>query len=566
MFKKINQKWSNFILILGIIIICNILSAYVHGYLDLTEDKRFTLTKATKTLAKKIDEIVYIKVLLDGEFPAGFKRLQTSTKEFLDQLKSQNKNIQFEFENPTSGTPDENAKVAAELAKDGIVPTSLKYYDGNQLVQKVIYPYAIFSLGARKAVVNLLEEQTPGSDEEVILNNSISMLEYKFSNIFQKMLLTERQNIAFSQGNGELDPTLTNRLNRELRKYYDTGALILDSLVQIDTSLDLLIIAGPRKNISLENQFKIDQYLMRGGKIIYALEKLDANLDSIAKYKMYVPKDIVTDMDNMLFKYGVRIQPNLIMDLECSSIPQVVGMSGDKPQTMMFPWNYHLSIPSLNNHPINKNIDRVNMFFPSSIDLLPNDIKKTVLLKSSKYSRTQFNPVRLTFEILKFTPDPAKYNDGEKPVAVLLEGEFESFFKNRVPESFKQTLNQLKTPFVEKSIPTKQIVLSDVDFMQNLINYRTGEAEEIGYNKWEIKYYKGNKDFILNAIQYMMDEDGVLESRSKELKLRLLDGIKAKKERKFWQMINIVLPTILIALIGVIYNYFRRKKYAIAKS
>ena len=182
-------------------------------------------------------------------------------------------------------------------------------------------------------------------------------------------------------------------------------------------------------------------------------------------------------------------------------------------------------------------------------------------MSSSPYSRTQFNPVRLNFEILKSEPDPAKFNDGNKAVAVLLEGRFESFFKNRVSASFQQTLNQLNTRFVEESVPTAQVVFSDVDFMQNLLNTRTNETEEIGFNKWEIKYYKGNKDLILNTIEYLLDEGGVLSARSKELKLRLLDKVKAKKEKTKWQLINIVLPLLFLALSGLIYNYWRRKKY-----
>ncbi|MFM2394888.1 MAG: hypothetical protein RLZZ546_2871 [Bacteroidota bacterium] len=556
------NKWTNFLLLCGIVLIINFLSSYFNTYIDLTADKRFTLTKASKDLVKDLD-VVYIKVLLDGDFPAGFKRLQNATRELLTQFKSENRKIQFEFENPVSGTSEEIIKTRDELAKEGIVPTALKYNDGTQLVQKAIYPYAIINIGNRSAIVNLLEEQTMGSDEEVVLNNSISLLEYKFCHALQKMLLKERQNILFTDGNGEINEKFTFRLQRDLGKFYKTGRLILDSVVQIDTSVNLLIVAAPQKPLSLQSQFKIDQFIMRGGKVLWIIEKLATSLDSIAKYQFYVPRDIMTGTDDMLFKYGVRVQPNLIMDLQCTNIPQVVGMSGDKPQTVMFPWPYHLSLSSKDNHIINKNIDKVNMFFPSSIDTVGknSEIKKTVLLSSSGYSKLQFNPVRLNFEILKSEPDPSKFNNGDKAVAVLVEGNFESFFKNRVPEDFRQALQKLKTPFIEKSKKTKQIVISDIDFMQNLVNSRTNETEEIGFNKWEIKYYKGNKDFILNSIEYLLDEDGVLESRSKEIKLRLLDKIKVKKERKKWQLINLLLPLLFVALIGIAYHYIRRKRY-----
>lgn len=563
MSKKLSPAWLSFLMITGVVILVNFISSYFHTYIDLTQDKRYTLTDATVETFEKVDEIIYVKVLLEGDFPAGFKRLQSSIREVLSQLKAVNPKLQFEFENPVQGTQNDIIKTRDALAKEGLIPTSLKYYDGTQLVQKAIYPYAVINIGARKAVVNLLEEQQPGSDEEIILNNSISLLEYKFAHTLQKMMLKEKQNIVFTAGSGELDSRFTYRLEKELRKYYDTGRIVLDSVVQIDTSVHLLIVAAPKREISLQNQFKIDQYIMRGGKVIWAMEKLTASLDSIAKYQFYVPQDIVTGVDDMLFKYGARVQPNLIIDLECSAIPQIVGMTGDKPQTMMFPWYYHPVLQSNNNHVIVKNIDRVNMFFPSSIDTVETalPVKKTILLASSPYSRTQFNPVRLNFEILKSQPDPSKFNDGGKAVAVLLEGEFESFFKNRVSASFQETLRQLNTAFVEKSIPTKQVVFSDIDFMQNLLNSRTNETEEIGFNKWEIKYYKGNKDLILNTIEYLLDEEGVLGARSKEIKLRMLDKVKAKKEKTRWQIINLVLPLVFLGLIGGVYTVWRRRKY-----
>jgi ABC-2 type transport system permease protein len=560
--EKWNNPWLKWLLIVGILIFINIIAAYIHGSLDLTEDKRYTLTPATKKMVASFDEIVYVKVLLDGEFPAGFIRLRNETREVLNQLKAINPRIQFEFENPVQGTSEEILKSRETLEKDGIIGTTLKYYDGTQMVQKTIYPYAVINIGSKKAVVNLLEEQTPGIDEEVILNNSVALLEYKFTNTFQKLLLNQRQRIFFTTGQGELDPPYTYRLERELRKYYTTNRVILDSVIQLDTSINLLIVAGPRKEIANKNLFKIDQYIMRGGKVVWLVEKLDASLDSIAKYGFYVPRDIVSNTDNILFKYGARIQPNLILDLDCSAIPQVVGMSGDKPQTMMFPWNYHLALSSKNNHKIVKNIDRVNMFFPSSIDTLPvKGVKKTILLSSSPYSRTQFNPVRLNFEVLKVQPDPSKYNDGNKAVAVLLEGKFESFFKNRVTADFAQTLAQLNASFKEESIPTQQIVISDIDFMQNLINPRNNKTEEIGFNKWEVKYYKGNKDFILNCIDFLLDADGVMDARSKEIKLRLLDQVKVKNEKGKWQAINLILPLCFLAIVGLVYNFWRRKKY-----
>ncbi len=553
----------NIIFVLVLLIGINIISNYVNSYIDLTEDKRFSITEPTKEVVSSFEDAIYIKVMLDGEFPSGFKRLQTATKDLLEEFRSLNPNIHYIFEDPTSGTRQEKTDKRDQLSKLGLVPTSLQYYDGTQTVTKPIYPFALINLGARKVAVSLLEEQAPGVDENIVLNNSVSLLEYKFADALQKLQSGDPKNIMFTEGNGELPPRYTFSLERNLRKFHNTGRLNLDSVVHIDKDLDLLIVAAPTTTVSDKNKFKIDQYIMNGGKVIWLIEKLDANLDSINMHKFYVPRDIPTGLDDLFFKYGIRIEPNLIMDLECTRIPQVVGMQGDKQQMQLFPWPYHPAIAPTSHHPIVKNLDRINLFFPSSIDTLKTatNVKKTVLLESSPYSRLQYNPVRLNFEILKTPFLQEKFNDGKKPVAVLVEGEFESAYKNRVSSNFRETLASMDLTFKEKSAPTKQLFVSDVDFAQNLVNPRNDKAEQIGFNKWEVRYFNGNKNFINNAIEYMLDESGVLQARSKEIKLRLLDGVKTKNDRSKWQIINIVLPLIFVLLFGLLFNFFRTRRY-----
>lgn len=561
---KSMSKFLQIAIIVAIVFVINVISDYVYTDFDLTDDHRFTLSHSTKDLVESADDNITIRVLLDGEFPAGFKRLQTSVRDILSKFRSINGKIVYEFDDPNAGSPQVVERNIKQLVEEKIIPVNLSYSDGTQFVQKPVFPFAIITYKAKKYVVNLLEEQKPGDDEEEILNNSISLLEYKFANTFQMMLSQKMKNILFTQGNGEFDDSQLFRLTAELRKFNKVGLVSLDSLIRLDSTIDLVIIPSPKKPFSLQNQFKLDQYVMDGGKIIWMIDKFETSLDSINKYQFYVPTANETGLDEMLFKYGVRIMPDLIMDLECSQIPQVIGMAGDKPQTRLFPWPYHLAIASNNNHPIVNNIDRVNLFFPSTIDTIKTNtsIKKTTLLKSSKYSRSQLAPVRLTFEILKTAPDPAKYNSGNRPVAVLLEGQFESFFKNRLTPDFKAVLDQIHVAFKEQSKPTKQIVVSDADFAKNLVNKETGITEDIGYNKWERRYYKGNKDFILNAVEYMLNGEQVLDARSKEVKLRLLDGIKTKTERTKWQAINVVLPIVLLVIFGIMYQIFRRRKYA----
>jgi len=559
-----SNRYLQLLLVVAIVFLINVIGSFIYMEFDLTDDNRFTLSENTKKIVSTAGDNMSIRVLLDGEFPAGFKRLQSSVLDILNKFRDINPNIVFEFEDPTVGSVKELEQKKKLLQEDNIIPISLSYSDGTQLVQKAVFPFAIINYRQKKYIVNLLEEQKPGDDEEIILNKSVALLEYKFANAFQKLQSERPKNVLFTQGNGEWEENQTFRLESEIRRFHRVGRVSLDTLMKLDSTIDLVILAGPKTPMTLQNQFKLDQYVMNGGKIIWLIDKFPVSLDSINKHKFYVPEDIATGLDDMLFKYGVRIMPDLIVDLECSSIPQVVGMSGDKPQTKLFPWVYHMAAASEIQHPVVKNIDRVNLFFPSTIDTVKTEgnVKKTILLKSSKYSRSQLSPVRLSFEILKVAPDPSKFNDGNRPVAYLLEGEFESFFKNRLTPEFQSMLDRIGVKFKDKSIPAKQIVISDSDFAKNLINTTTGDTEDIGYNKWERRFYKGNKDFILNAVEYMLDENNILESRSKEIKLRLLDTVRTKQEKSWWQFINVGLPVLLLALFGFVYQYFRKRRYA----
>lgn len=562
--KKGSEAIFLVLIVLAILVVINIIANIFHTQIDLTGDKRFTLTDATVKLLEEQDEPILIKVLLDGDFPSGFKRLSNSTEEMLQKFNNINGYIDYDFEDPLNGSVDDINARTQELAKDGVMPTDLSFREGDEMTRKLIYPWAIISYRQRRILVNLLEEENPNLSKEEILNNSVSLLEYKFVDAIQKLMLTEKPNILFTTGNGELRDEQMAALFKGLRSFYNTGRLSLDSVVQIKPELDLLVVAGPKAPISLKNQFKIDQYVMNGGKVIWLTEKMNVSLDSISRNKFYVPDLFNTELDDLFFKYGVRVQPNLVLDLECSKIPQVIGQQGGKAQTKLFNWYYHPLIASRSNHPIVKNIDRVNMFFPNTIDTIKTNgnLKKTVLLESSDYSRFQMLPMRLNFEILRYEPDASKFDKGPQPVAVLVEGEFESFFKNRVSQESLATLEKIGSTFKENSKPTKQLFVSDADFTKNIFDPSSNRHSGIGFNNWEKQLYLGNSDFILNSIEYMLDQNGVLEARSKEVKLRLLNTVKAKEERTKWQLINIVLPLVLLILFGLIFQFIRKRKYA----
>ena len=560
-------NYIKLIIIAAILIVINIIASYVHSYIDLTEEKRFTLAESTTNLLYEVEDRIIIKVLLEGKFPASFKRLQQATREMVGEFRDENSNIDYVFEDPTEGDMDNVNNRIRSLAELGVVGRSLTYFEGKEKVQKLVFPYALVQYGDREVIVNLLETASGPEDEESMLNKSVSLLEYKLANAVQKITARNQGNIVFTSGQGELEPKYRTSLKNELSRFYNIGDLPLDSITSIGQEADLVIVARPTKEFSLKNQFKLDQYVMNGGKIIWLIDKMDAHLDSIQKYKFYVPKEYPLGLDDMWFKYGARIQPNFVLDLQSTAIPQVIGQSGGRPQTQLFPWFYHPLVAPASTHPIVKNLDRVNMYWPSTIDTIQTKthVQKTVLLASSQYSRYQMNPVRLNFEILKVEPDPSKFNKGRQPVALMLEGQFPSLFENRVDESFKKTLESINQPFRAVSVPTKQLIVSDSDFAANWFNERTQESYPMGYNPYLPQgqnIFQGNQDFMINTIEYMISEGGVLEARNREVKLRLLNGPKVREEQTMWQLINIGLPLLFIILFGLVYNYLRRRKYS----
>ncbi len=553
-------------LVVALLILVNVAAQYFNGFADLTEENRFTLSDSTMDLVKSIDEVVYIRVLLDGEFPAGFKRLKAATLERLDQFRSENPYIEYKLEDPSEGSIEQINERRQGLSEKGITPINLMVRDGNQRTEKLIYPYAIINYAGRENVVNLLEPQTMNQDQDVVLNNSINLLEYKFGNALSKLTSKKKPNVVFAAGHGELGESVTASLEKELKDFYNTGRIYLDSIYQLDQEADVLIIAAPKTKISDKIQLVIDQYIMNGGKVAWLIESFEVNLDSINGKDFYVPKPIEHGLDDMLFKYGVRIKKNLILDLECSQIPQVIGMQGGKAQTELFPWYYHPLSASKISHPIVNGIDRVNFKFPSTIETIDTElgIEQTILLSSSDYSRFQVYPFRINFDILRLAPDPSKFNKGSQPIAVLLEGEFDSYFKNRLSEQQQDALEKIGSEFKPTSVNTKQVVVSDADFIKNLFNPNTSQISPIGFNKWEQKVYGGNKSFIVNIVEYLVDDYGLLEARAKDYKLRMLDKVKTAQEATKWQMINLVIPILLIWLFAIGYFYFRKRKYTTA--
>ncbi len=551
------------LLISGILLLFYIGSQWLHTTIDATEERKFTLSPATKTLLNGLEDKIYIKVLLDGTFPAGFKRLQESTEDMLRRFAQVSPQIEYNFENPNDGTIEEVNDRRNQLAKDGLIPTKLRISDAAGASAQYIYPFAIINYGTRSIPVTLLQDDIPGADKEVILNNSISLLEYKLADGIQKIKAKSKRIVAFTTGQGELNRFQTAAFEKDLTNAYAVNRIDLDSVVQIPKEIKVLIIAKPMKAFSEVKLFMLDQYIMHGGHVIFLIDPLIVSLDSIGNNKFFIPPPNDVNLNPLLFKLGARINTNLVLDVQCTRIPMVVGMQGDKPQTELFPWYYHPLISSISDHPITKGLDRIQLEFPGSIDTIQTatDIQKTILLTSSPYSRIQMTPVRLNFDILREEPDPKLFNKGPQSFAVMLEGAFESFYQNRLSNEQLQVLDNAGLTYKASGDSAKILVVTDGDIIKNLVNTGTGETAPLGYNKYENTTFTGNRDFLLNAIEYMLDESGVLEARSKDIKLRLLNTVKAKEEGVKWQLINILGPLGMILILGLLYQFLRRRKY-----
>lgn len=567
------QALIQLVLLIGILLFVNILANgrlggnALYTYWDMTEEKRYTLTQPTEQLLEELDDIVYIRVLLDGEFPAGFKRLQSATQDILDDFRSVSGLIEYSFEDPGAGTVEEINQRRKELSKDGINPVNLRVKDTEGTAERLIYPYAMIYYRNRMSIVNLLENEVPGVPPEITLNNSVGLLEYKFSNTIQKIQFARKPNLLFLSGHGELLPIQLADLKKTLRQYYEIGHVNLDSIVAIGEEASAMVIAKPTRPFSEMDKFKLDQYIMNGGKVIWLIDQLAVDLDSLQGRQHYYPNEYDLNLEDLLFRYGARIQPNLILDMQSSRIPLATGIVGNAPQFDYFRYPYHLVVTPGNSHPIVKSLGAVNLLYPSTIDLdveVKTGVEKTPLLTSSANTRLQYIPVEMDFEFLRYDLDASKFNKPPQTVALLLEGTFPSLYENRVTEGMMTGLRQLGLEFKTQSAPTKMIVVSDGDVARNRVKVSaSGETSysPLGYNEFE-RFQFANKDFLVNAIEYMMDDQGVIEARGKEVKLRLLDTVKADQSSSFWQLVNIGLPLLFLAGFGFLYQWIRRRRYA----
>ena len=558
-----SQALLQFIFFCGILLFVNVLAGIFYTQADLTGDRRYTLAQPTKQLLRDLQERVYVEVLLDGEFPAGFKRLQTATREMLEDMRSQNGLIEYNFEDPLRGSREDVQGRQQALREAGIEPMTIDIKETGQSVKKSVFPVAIFHYGSRQIPVNLIENSSPAISAEVI-NNSEKKLEYKFASAIKQLLMPAKQFILFTAGHGELTKLQTFDLERSLLQFYNTDRLVLDSVVNLTpASCALLVIAKPRTAFAEKDKFKVDQYIMQGGHVLWLIDRLNADLDSLAATGHFVPQDYPLQLEDMLFKYGIRIMPDLVMDMECSKLKLVAGKVGNQPQFELYPWYYFPTVLPVGTHPIVRNLDRVDLHFCSTIDTIRTKtaVTKTPLIKTSRYSNLQFSPVDISFEIIRQAPKPEFFNKGPQTVGVLLEGVFASNYENRVSADMLAGLQRIGMDFRATSVPTRMLVISDGDVAANFANEERKQWYPLGYNRNEDIAY-ANKDLLLNAIEYLIDPNGVVAARSKTVELRLLDTVRAQAEKPMWQALNLALPLAFLGLFGWLFNWLRRRRYA----
>ena len=558
---RINKKksWINLSIGIASIFLINYVAFHVFDRFDLTSEKRYSLSGATKNLVSNLEDVVFVRIYLEGDLPAGLENLKNRTKETLDELRAySNEMIEYEFINP-SEDPDEKVRneIYKTLTKKGLQYTNIELRKGDKYSEQIIFPGAIFTFQGKEVPLQLLKSQM-GASPEQMLNVSEQQLEYEIASAIKKLTRKKREKIAFITNHGELEDIEVADISNTLNEFYSVERISINGQLNSLKDFDVAVVAKPDTNINEKDKFILDQFIMKGGSVLWLLDNVFASMDSLNNTSTTMGIPVSNNLEDMLFKYGVRINTNLLLDLQALPIPIVTGYMGNQPKQDFFPWYYFPLIMPNSNHPIVNNLDAIKTEFVSSIDTVGGKgIKKTILLATSEYSKALMTPVRISLNLLREAPDERQYNKGNQPIAVLLEGEFNSIFANRVPPEISNNQN---IDFKEKSSPTKQIVVSDGDIIRNHVNYQKEIYYPLGYDKYTERQY-GNKDFILNAINYLCDDNGLIEARSKEFKIRLLDNQEIEKKSAKWQFINIATPIALILLLGLIQFFWRKKLY-----
>lgn len=543
--------------ILLVLIVVNVIATIYFNRYDLTQNKRYTLSQPSKEIIEKVKDPIIIDVFLKGNFPSEFKRLQNETRYLLEEFSAYNSEIKFNFINPLEEGIDAQT-IANNFYKAGMTPETLNVNENGKISESLLFPWAVAYYDDKFVQVNLLKKKIGDSNEQIV-NTSVENLEYAFTDAFSRLIYGKDKKIAIMRGNGELPEKNIVDFVKTLRDYYYIAPFTLDSvegnpqktLRQLE-QYDLVLEAKPTQKYSEKEKLVLDQYLMQGGKMLWLIENSAIEKDSLFTNEdnaaLAYPRDL--NLNDFFFKYGIRINTSLVNDIISAPIILAQG-SGNETQFNPFPWYYSPLAVSDNSHTIIKNTEAVKFDFANNIDTLKNNIKKTILLHSSPKTKLDATPLLVNLDIINKKPIEESYNAGKQNLGVLLEGEFTSVYKNRI---LPFSLDKYK----EKGENTKMLVISDGDVIKNEFN-REGPVA-LGHDRFTGATY-GNKEFLLNAVNYLLDDTGLLAIRAKDIKLAFLDTKKVAQERTSWQLFTIILPLVVLGIFAFGFNTYRKKKY-----
>lgn len=528
------------------------------GRIDFTEDKRFTLSATSKELIKNLDQDIYITIFLDGDLPSGFKRLRRAAIDMASDLQAYSDGrIKINLVNPLEGNEQQQQEFTQALINRGLYPTNLSVKSESGFSQKLIFPAAIVNTDSLEVNISLLQNKT-GADPEYVLNNSIQNLEYAFASAIRKVIADKISYIGFTEGHGEPSDLELYDAMHTLMVGNQVGRLHLDSIHLEDLKqIQIIVIAKPIKPFSESEKYKLDYFIRHGGSVIWAIDQLDASLDALRSQGNQTVIGRQLNLDDQLFLYGARLNYNMIADLNCGQIPLSVGNIGGNAQIELSPWYFFPILMPISTHPVVKNLDGIRTEFIGTIDTVASTgIKKEVILQTSPFTRLLNTPMALSLQMVEERPDPTKFRTKPEPVGILLSGKFPYIFENRpVPSGIQSPVDLSNI-----SKPAKMLVISDGDWLINQVNAKDQSPYPLGWDRYTEQQF-ANKIFLENIVDYLVNDESLIALRNREVKLRLLDQAKVRNEKVQWQVINIIVPLVLLLLIGSVQQYIRKKKY-----
>lgn len=558
----VNGKAGKLLTVIGFLagLIClNVASNFFYTRIDFTKEKKFTLQPETKSVISSIAKPITITVYLDGELPSAFKRLKNATADLINDYRSYaGAAIKVQFIDPIAGLSGADLdSTVNNLYRMGVEPTSLNIKNDNGFEQKTIFPMALVEGDGRGYPIKLLQNLSTTGNYEDNINNSIQNLEYLFTSAVQKVVTGNHPRVGFTEGNGELTDSELHDAISSLSDSYEVGRVNMDLITKEGLDkLNLLVITKPQKEFSEAEKYKINYFVMKGGSVLWSVDQVRAELDSMSKTGETLAFNRKLNLDDMLFMYGARINYNLIADANCTEIPLSTGAG--QGQIQMAPWVYYpLLLPDTNSTLV-KNIDGIRSEFVSTVDTIGvKGLKKTVLLRTSGFNKIYNVPKLLSLQMVAEQPDPRDYAGSPQTTGILIEGRFPSVFLNRaIPAGVTESY-----AVPSESKPGKMVVLGDGDLFKNQVSSKDGSSFPLGFDRYTQQTY-GNKSLLLNLVDYLANDHNLIALRNKEVKIRLLDKAKLRTDKAFWQLLNIGVPLAMLILFAIFQHYHRRRKYA----